>query len=222
MINYKVKISRKYKKKKKSSKKKSSKKIVQYGGIIITQTEKKREDKKVSKILDKMKDSKKNITSRSINKELETLKPDSNKSLKSKIYHDVVDIFKKTKNKAELTIDQVLDKILKKYNKKEDNEKEKAKIKKIIKYTTIAVTTISAILTGIFLFKKSQLTDEEKQIKKAHRLLSDNIKFKSKLPGEEGLTSKKSMKKLLLESLPSAFDKDDNLKPRKKWLEEVL
>jgi len=214
MINYKVKISRKYKKKKKSSKKKSSKKIVQYGGIIITQTEKKREDKKVSKILDKMKDSKKNITNRSINKELETLKPDSNKSLKSKIYHDVVDIFKKTKNKAELTIDQVLDKILKKYNKKEDNEKEKAKIKKIIKYTTIAVTTISAILTGIFLFKKSQLTDEEIQTIEAHRILSNNKKFKTKMPDGKEIKMENILKNLLKNKLIGAFDKEGELKPK--------
>ena len=144
------KISKKY------VKKKSIKKRIQYGGVLITSNEKKREDKKVSKILNNIKDNQKNITNRNINKELENLKPESNKSLKNEIYHDVVDIFKKTKNKSELTIDKVLDKILKKFSKKANNEKEKIKIKKIIKYTTIAVTSISAILTGVYLIKKKK------------------------------------------------------------------
>tara|TARA_B100001093_G_C26600186_1_gene915515 strand:- start:48 stop:719 length:672 start_codon:yes stop_codon:yes gene_type:complete len=155
------KISKKY------VKKKSIKKRIQYGGVLITSNEKKREDKKVSKILNNIKDNQKNITNRNINKELENLKPESNKSLKNEIYHDVVDIFKKTKNKSELTIDKVLDKILKKFSKKannekekikikKNNEKEKIKIKKIIKYTTIAVTSISAILTGVYLIKKKK------------------------------------------------------------------
>jgi len=144
------KISKKY------VKKKSIKKRIQYGGVLITSNEKKREDKKVSIILNNIKDNKKKITNRNINKELENLKPKSNKSLKNEIYHEVVDIFKKTKNKSELTIDKVLDKILKKFSKKANNEKEKVKIKKIIKYTTIAVTSISAILTGVYLIKKKK------------------------------------------------------------------